>query len=130
MNKLPQEKRIKILTALAEGCSMRSTARMENVSINTVVKLLIEAGRACAKYHDQAMHGLLCERLQVDEIWSFVYAKQKNVPTAHQGEFGYGDVWTFTAIDADTKLIPSWLIGWRDLECATEFIKDLASRLA
>src|SRR5437868_1478447 len=77
MNKLPQEKRVKILAALAEGCSMRATSRMEGVSINTVVKLLIEAGRACAKYHDGVMRGLLCERLQVDEIWSFVYAKQK-----------------------------------------------------
>src|SRR5260370_40164145 len=127
MNNLPQDKRVKILSALAEGCSMRSTSRMEGVSINTVVKLLVEGGRACATYHDQVMRGLLCERLQVDEIWSFVYAKQKNVPSEHQGKFGYGDVWTFTAIDADTKLIPSWLVGWRALSCATEFIKDLTS---
>src|SRR5438552_849482 len=100
MNKLPLAKRVQIVTALAEGCSMRSTARMASVSINTVVKLLIDGGRACAAYHDNKMRGLLCERLQVDEIWSFVYAKQKNVPPEHQGEFGYGDVWTFTAIDA------------------------------
>jgi IS1 family transposase len=130
MNKLHLNKRIQILNALVEGNSLRSTSRMADVSINTVVKLMIDAGQACAKYQDEVMVSLLCERLQVDEIWSFVYAKQKNVPEEMQGEFGIGDVWTFTAIDADTKLVPCWLVGWRDAECATIFIKDLARRLA
>lgn len=130
MNKLPVVKRSAILTALAEGCSMRSTARMNFVSINTVVKLLIDAGTACAEYQNRVMKGLTCKRLQVDEIWSFVYAKEKNVPEEHRGEWGYGDVWTFSAIDADTKLCPTWLVAWRDTQCATIFVKDLASRLA
>jgi hypothetical protein len=130
MNRLPLAKRVHILNALAEGSTMRSTSRMASVSINTVTKLMIDAGRACAKYQDQVMTGLSCKRLQVDEIWSFVYAKQKNVPEEFQGEFGVGHVWTFTAIGADTKLVPCWLVGWRDVQCATEFITDLASRLA
>jgi len=129
MNKLPLAKRVLILNALAEGSSMRSTSRMAGVSINTVVKLLIEVGQACAEYQSRVMVNLSCDRLQVDEIWSFVYAKEKNVPDQVKGEFGYGDVWTFTAIDADTKLVPCWMVGWRDVACATEFVKDLAARL-
>jgi IS1 family transposase/lambda repressor-like predicted transcriptional regulator len=130
MNKLPLAKRVLILSALAEGNSMRSTSRMAGVSINTVVKLLIEAGRACACYQHEKMRNLVCARLQIDEIWSYCYAKQKNVPANHEGEFGYGDIWTFTAIDADTKLVLCWMVGWRDVACATEFVKDLAARLA
>src|SRR5947207_15293055 len=113
MNKLPMHKRCQIISALTEGNSLRSTSRMVGVSINTVVNLMLNVGRACAVYHSRAMQNLTCNRLQIDEIWGFCYAKEKNVPVAHKGEFGYGDVWTFTAIDADTKIVPSWLVGWR-----------------
>lgn len=130
MNQLPIEKRVAILKALAEGCSMRSTSRIVGVSINTVVKMLIEAGWACARYQHDNMRGLPCRRLQLDEIWSFCYAKEKNVPDSHKGELGYGDVWTWTAICAETKIIPCWLVGWRDLCHATQFVDDLAERLS
>jgi len=129
MNKLPLAKRVLILTALAEGNSMRSTSRMAGVSMNTVVKLLIDAGYACARYQHDKMKNLACARVQVDEIWSFCYSKQKNVPADRKGEFGYGDVWTFVGIDAETKLVPCWLVGERDWCYATMFVKVLASRL-
>lgn len=129
MNRLCIEKRVQILSALCEGSSMRSTSRMAGVSINTVTKLLIDAGLACARYQHDAMRGLTCERLQVDEIWSFCYAKQKNLPEDLRGQFGCGDIWTFTAIDAETKLVPSWWVGPRDACTATAFLKDVASRL-
>jgi IS1 family transposase len=103
---------------------------MADVSINTVTKLLVDLGAACAKYQDEAMRDLPCKRIQADEIWSFCYSKQKNVPTKQQGEFGYGDVWTWTAICADTKLIPSWFTGDRDAGSAWELMNDLAPRLA
>jgi len=103
---------------------------MTGVAKNTVVKLLADLGQACWEYQDEAMHDLPCRRIQCDEIWSFVYAKAKNVPAEHQGELGYGDVWTWTAIDADTKLVASWLVGKRDTEYASIFIRDLARRLA
>ena len=93
-------------------------------------KLLREVGAACLTYQDKAMHNLSLNKLQVDEIWSFVYSKDKNVPEDKQGQFGYGDVWTFTAIDAETKLVPAWLVGQRDANCASIFIGDLKSRLA
>ena len=115
--------------ALVEGCSIRATVRMTGVAKNTIVKLLVELGTACARYQDEHLRNLRCRRIQCDEIWSFCYAKQKNVPDAKQGQFGYGDVWTWVAIDADTKLIPSWLVGTRDLGSAYTFIHDLAERL-
>lgn len=93
------------------------------------MKLGVELGKACAAYMDETFRNLPCKRLQVDEIWNFVYAKQKNVPAAKQGTFGVGDVWTFTCIDADTKLMPAFLVGTRDAGCATEFMQDIASRL-
>src|SRR5271156_378796 len=130
MNKLPLEKRVQILTALAEGNSMRSTSRMAGVSINTVTKLLVDSGKACAEYQHEKLRNLHCRRLQVDEIWSFCAMKQKHIPAERQGEWGIGDVWTWTAIDADTKLIPSWLGGGRDLCFAKAFVADLAGRLA
>jgi len=130
MNKLALEKRVQILTALAEGCSMRSTARMVSVSINTVVKLLIEAGKSCARYHHEAMWNLPCQYLQVDEIWSFCRMKDRNIPDERRGEYGIGDVWTWTALDAETKLIASYLVGLRDLPHARVFMDDIASRLA
>lgn len=129
MNKLPLEKRVLILTALAEGSSMRSTARLAGVSFNTVVKLLIDAGKACARYQHEKMRNLKCDRLQVDEIWSFCAMKAKNVPDERKGEWGIGDIWTFAGICADTKLVPCWLVGLRDAGHATHFLKDLASRL-
>jgi len=103
---------------------------MTGVAKNTVVKLLVDLGHACSEYQDQALRNLHCERLQLDEIWSFVYAKAKNVPAEKAGEFGVGDVWTWTAIDADSKLIPSWMVGSRDGETAKTFVADLASRLS
>jgi hypothetical protein len=129
-NVLSTAKRVQIVSALVEGVGIRATARMANVSKDTVMKLWREIGEACVRYQDGALRELPCKRLQVDEIWSFVYAKQKNVPAAKVGTFGVGDVWTFTAIDADTKLMPSFLVGSRDAGCATEFMQDLASRLA
>lgn len=129
MNKLPTEKRVAILSALVEGCSLRSTSRMVGVSINTVTKLLEDTGRTCARYLFDNMRNLPCKTLQVDEIWSFCYAKQKNVPEAMQGAFGVGDVWTFTAIDAETKLVPMYMVGARDGCYATVFIRELAARL-
>lgn len=129
MNKLSTAKRSQVVAALVEGNSIRATVRMTGVAKNTVVKLLVELGEACACYQDEALRDLYCERLQADEIWSFCYAKAKNVPDEHRGEFGYGDVWTFTAIDADTKLVPSWMIGPRDLTTATAFMQDVVARL-
>lgn len=129
MNRLSTEKRVQILTCLVEGNSIRATSRIAGVAKNTVIKLLVDAGKACSEYQDKTLRNLSCKRLQCDEIWSFCYAKQKNVPVQHRGQFGYGDVWTWTAIDADTKLIPSWLVGERTGEIAYIFIKDLASRL-
>lgn len=130
MNQLILERRTQVVAALCEGNSIRSTARMTGVAVNTVVKLLCELGSACLDYQDKVMRDLPCKRLQADEIWSFVYAKAKNVPTERKGEFGYGDVWTWTAVDADTKLVPCWRVGNRDGREAYHFMKDLAARLA
>lgn len=130
MNRLPIEERARIVGMLIEGNSLRAVTRMADVSINTVTKLLVDVGSACAEYQDRTLRGLKCKRIQCDEIWAFVYAKQKNVPANKQGQFGYGDVWTWTAIDADTKLVPSFMVGNRDAQSARIFIEDLASRLA
>jgi IS1 family transposase len=130
MNKLLSYKRAQILHLLVEGNSMRATARIADVAFNTVDKLFIEAGRACLAYQDKALRNLACKRLQLDEIWSFVYAKQKSVPTAKSAPEDAGDVWTWIAIDADTKLVPSWRIGDRSSETGLAFVDDLAKRLA
>lgn len=130
MNKLNIERRTQIIAALVEGCSIRATSRMVGVSKDTVVKLLVDVGTVCANYMDEAMRNLSCRRLECDEIWSFCYAKKKNVSPEKQGIFGYGDVWTWVAIDADTKLVPCFHLGRRDAVAAEQFIKDLASRLA
>jgi len=130
MNRLPTSKQVQIVAALVEGNSLRSTTRMTGVSINTVTKLLVDLGQACKVYQDHEMRNLPCTRIQVDEIWSFCYAKQKNLPEDLRGVFGFGDVWTWTAICADTKLVPSWHVGWRNAEEAAVFINDLAGRLA
>jgi IS1 family transposase len=130
MNRLPIEKRTQIIGMLIEGMSLRATSRLADVSINTVTKLLVDVGSAAADYQDRILRNLKCKRIQCDEIWAFVYAKEKNVPAEKRGQFGYGDVWTWTAIDAETKLVPSFMIGNRDARCARMFIDDLASRLA
>lgn len=130
MNKLSQQKQTQVISALVEGNSIRATVRMTGVAKNTIVKLLANLGMACAEYQDKVFKDLPCKRVQCDEIWSFCYAKEKNVPEDKKGIFGYGDVWTFTAICADTKLVPAWHIGRRDLENATLFMEDLSSRLA
>jgi len=128
MNKLSTQQRAQILGMMVEGMSIRAISRLTGASKNTIAKLLVDAGKACADYQDNAFCNLSCKRLQVDEIWSFVYAKAKNVPEDKQGEDG--DVWTWTAIDADTKLVPSFYLGDRSGESAKTFISDLASRLA
>lgn len=130
MNKLSTAKRVQILSALVEGNSLRSTSRMVGCSINTVTKLLVDLGHACAKYQDKALRNLPCRRIQCDEIWSFCYSKAKNVPLDKQGQFGVGDVWTWTAICADTKLIPTWYTGDRGADSAWDFMQDLSGRLA
>lgn len=129
MNKLSTEKRAAVVAALVEGNSIRATVRMTGVAKNTVVKLLVDLGTVCSVYQDQVMRDLTCERVQCDEVWAFCYAKQKNVPAEKRGEFGYGDVWTWVAIDSDTKLVPTYHIATRDLREATAFMKDLAKRL-
>jgi IS1 family transposase len=130
MNKLSESKRSQIVAALVEGCSIRSTARMTGASKNTIAKLLVELGAACSAYMDEVMRNLPCKRVQCDEIWSFIGAKQKNVTPKTIERGAIGDVWTWVAIDADTKLVPCWFVGQRDAGSATEFISDLASRLS
>ena len=130
MNKLDNAKRNQVVAALVEGNSIRATVRMTGVAKNTIAKLLVELGAACSEYMNKTLVNLSCKRVQVDEIWSFVGAKQKNVTPAMVEKRICGDVWTWVAIDADTKLVCSWLVGQRDAGCATEFIQDLEKRLA
>lgn len=129
MNKLAVDKRAQILNCLCEGNSIRATARLTDTAINTVVKLLCEAGKACSDYQDTTFRNLTCSRIQCDEIWSFVYAKDKNC-SVEQKSKGAGDAWTWVAIDADTKLVVSWLIGPRHTHSAYQFMEDLKGRLA
>ena len=130
MNKLPAAKRAQILSLLCEGTSMRAVSRLTDVSINTVSKLLVDAGRLCAAFHDDQVRGVKARRVQVDEIWSFTYAKAKNVATAKKAPEGAGDTWTWTGLDTDSKLIVSWLVGPRDAGSAFTFASDLKARLA
>jgi IS1 family transposase len=130
MNKLPLEKRVQILSMLCEGSSMWSISRVADVSINTVAKLLKDAGEACAAFHFDTVRNVSAKRVQCDEIWSFCYAKQKNVPQAKAAPFGAGNVWTWTALDSDSKMILSWMVGSRDAETANFFMDDLSQRLA
>jgi IS1 family transposase len=130
MNKLDRKTRAQILHLLCEGQSIRAVTRLTGCSKNTVAKLLVEAGHACAAYQDKTLRNLTCKRVQMDEIWSFVYAKNKNVRGAKAAPATAGDVWTWTAICADTKLIVSWLLGARDTDAALAFTHDLESRLA
>jgi len=129
MNRLSTEKRAQIIASLVEGNSIRATVRMTGAAKNTVVKLLTDLGAACADYQDEALRDLPSVNIQCDEIWSFCYSKAKNVPEEHRGTFGYGDVWTWTAICADTKLVPSWLVGERTTDDAWTFMHDLKDRL-
>lgn len=128
MNRLSTEKRAQILGLLVEGSSLRAASRLAEVSINTVTKLLVDIGSACAAYQDRTMRNLTSERLQCDEIWAFVGAKAKNATPAQVAD-GWGDVWTWTCIDADTKLVPCWWVGGRTATDAVEFMQDVASRL-
>ena len=130
MNKLPLEKRAHILHLLCEGNSIRAVTRLTGVSKNTVTKLLTNAGKACAAYHDEHVRNVEAKRVQVDEIWSFTYAKEKNVAAAKSAPDDAGDTWTWTAIEADTKLVVSYLVGGRDGEYAMAFMDDLRGRLA
>src|SRR5262249_42448388 len=130
MNKLDHEARSRILHLLCEGSSIRAVTRLTGASKNTVIKLMIDAGKACAAYHDKHVRYLTTKRVQVDEIWSFTYAKQKNVAKAKAAPANAGDTWTWTAIDADNKLMISWLVGGRDSAYAMAFMDDLRSRLA
>jgi IS1 family transposase len=129
MNAMPIEKKVQILQLLVEGNSMRSIERIIGCSINTVTKLLEDAGAACATYHDANVRGLKSKRIECDEIWSFCYAKQKNVAAATAAPGSAGDAWTWTAIDADSKLIISYLVGGRDAEYANAFMQDVKDRL-
>ena len=130
MNKLPLEKRVQILSMLVEGSSMRSISRVASVSINTVTKLLEDAGEACEAFHHAKVRDLKARRVQCDEIWSFVGSKAKNTPDEKKRSGEAGDVWTWTALDSDSKLSVSWLVGGRDAEYASEFMQDVADRLA
>ncbi len=130
MNKLSREDRVRVLSCLVEGNSIRSTVRMTGVAKNTVVKLLADVGAVCSAYQNENVRNLACKRVECDEIWSFCYAKQKNVPVEKKGQYGYGDVWTWTAIDPDTKLVISYLVGLRNAEWGKAFMADVASRLA
>lgn len=129
MNMLKDAKRQKILAALVEGCSMRAIARLEDVSFNTVAKLLVDAGRACAAYHDTHVRKIRARQVQCDEIWSFCYAKEKQAARGTQGTGWTGDLWTWTALDRDSKLLIAWTVGDRGLDTAKVFMRDLRARI-
>lgn len=130
MNALSAERKAQVVAALVEGCSIRSITRMTGVAKGTIMRLLADLGAACASYQERTMRNLPCQRLQCDEIWSFVYAKEKNVTAEIAAQRTAGDVWTWVAVDADTKLVPCWMLGQRDAATAHEFMQDLAGRLA
>ena len=130
MNKLSMDKKVAVITALVEGCSVRSTSRMTGVAKGTILRLLADVGQACADYQNVALRNIPAKRVQIDEIWSFVGAKQKNVTKEMADAKICGDVWTFTAIEAQTKLVISWLVGRRDAGCATEFLQDVEKRVS
>ena len=130
-NVLSTEKKVAVITALVEGCSVRSTSRMTGVAKGTILRLLETVGKACAEYQDATLRNIPAKRVQVDEIWSFCFAKAKNVKPHHFDDGGYArDVWTFAAIDAETKLVIGWLVGSRDAGSASHFLRDVADRLA
>ena len=131
MNRLDNEKRVQVISCLIEGCSIRSTVRMTGVAKKTVMRVLVEVGEVCANYQDRVFHNLSTRRLQLDEMWAWIYCKEKNrteeIAKKHPDS---GDVWLWVAMDADTKLVPSWMLGQRDTVTATAFVSDLASRLS
>ncbi|PYV70865.1 MAG: IS1 family transposase [Acidobacteria bacterium] len=131
MNRLDNEKRAQVISCLIEGCSIRSTVRMTGVAKKTVMRVLVEVGEVCADYQDHVFRNLRCKRLQLDEMWAWIYCKEKNrteeIARTHPDS---GDVWLWIAADADTKLVPSWMLGQRDTATATAFVSDLASRLS
>jgi IS1 family transposase len=129
MNRLSVEQRTQVVGCLVEGMSIRATSRLTGVARNTVDKLLADLGEACSDFMDGAIRNLDLKRVECDEIWSFCYSKAKNVPEEHKDTFGYGDVWTWVALDADTKLVPSFLVGERTLEDCYTFLADFRSRL-
>jgi IS1 family transposase len=128
MNRLSKDDQVKIVAALVEGNSIRSTSRMTGLARNTITKLLVDLGQACMKFHDEHVRNVRVRRLQCDEIWAYVGAKAKNV-TREKKEIGWGDVWTWVGIDADTKLVVSYLVGGRGADWASDFMKDAASRI-
>jgi IS1 family transposase len=129
-NVISMDKKVAVISALVEGCSVRATSRLTGVSKGAILRLLVSVGSACAEYQDRVIRNIAAKRVQVDEIWSSVGCKQKNV-TVEKMEAGIcGDVWTFTAIDAQTKLVIAWMVGRRDAGCATEFLQDVESRLS
>ena len=130
MNRLDTKRRARIIACLVEGMSIRATCRITGANKGTVLKLVERVGQACLEYHDATVRNLNSKRIQADEIWSFCYAKQKNIPAEKKGQFGVGDVWTWTALDADSKLMVSWFIGGRDAGAAYELMSDCADRLA
>ncbi|MGB7220240.1 MAG: IS1 family transposase [Vicinamibacterales bacterium] len=129
MNRLSTSKRAQIVGMMSEGNSLRAITRMTGASINTVTKLLVDIGTACAAFHDQHVRNLQTTRVECDEVWTFCYARRQNVPEEKKGAFGYGDVWTWVGMDADSKLVVNWMVGRRDAETALPFMHDLASRL-
>ncbi len=130
MNKLSTKERAAIIAALVEGNSVRAVCRMTGAAKGTVLKLLADLGKACARYQDEHLRNLPCRKIQCDETWGFCYAKEKNLPEELKGKLGFGDVWTWTALDADSKLIVSYLVGGRTAPYARKFVDDLASRLS
>jgi IS1 family transposase len=130
MNRLGLKRRTQLVAALCDGNSIRATARMIGAAKNTVTKLLLDLGAACERYQDETLRGLPCKRIQCDEIWAFVEGKGQNLPGQHKAEVRCGDVWTWTALDTESKLVPSWAVGRRDGFTASTFIRDLAARLA
>jgi IS1 family transposase len=129
MYQLTSAKRVQVVKCLVEGNSLRATARMTGVARNTVSSLLVDLAKACWDYQNDALRGLTCRRVEADEIWAFCYAKEANVPEEHKGEFGFGDIWTWVAMDADTKLVVSWLVGERDTPTAIDFMTDVRERI-
>jgi IS1 family transposase len=130
MNKLSKDRQAQVVKALVEGNGINNIVRMTGVAKNTILKLLADLGSKCLEYQDEHLRNLNLKHVQCDEIWEFCYAKQNNLPDEYKGKFGYGDIWTWVSIDADTKLVPSWLVGLRDAYHAHEFMNDLKSRLA
>lgn len=130
MNRLSTKKRAQIIGCLVEGNSIRATVRITGAAKNTITKLLVDLGAECATYQDRVLRDLPCKTIEADEIWNYCYAKQKNVPDEHKGTFGYSDVWTWVALDADSKLVVTWLVGERTLRDCWAFIADLRNRVA